>query len=68
MFAESLKIDDQNKSTILTIWLTCEVISLVLEPLFFQILVPWLNKANDDDVKHLYKDYKQEKKKRDKEL
>ena len=63
---ERFKIVDT--SQILTVWITAEVMSLVSEPIYFQLFVPWLNKESDDDVKLIYKDYKEDKKSRFKDL
>ena len=58
----------QDTSSILTIWITAEVMALSVEPFYFNIFVPWLNKASDDDVKKIYKDYKKEGKSKKKDL
>ena len=42
-------------STILYIWIIYELISMICEPLCFQLFIPWLNKESDDEVKQMYK-------------
>lgn len=65
-WVDSLYIDD--KSTILQVWIYYEVTSMICEPIWFQLFIPWLNKAQDDQIKEIYKDFKLGEKTKETEL
>lgn len=45
-------------SVAIFIWVQCEIISLILEPLCFELFIPWLHKKDDVEIKKIYKEHK----------
>lgn len=49
-----------NPSTVVLIWVTYECIALICESFCFKLFIPWLNSKEDENIKTLYKKFKED--------